>query len=493
MRFERGLTGSLCALGLLLCLCPVALAEPTALSVGREALEAGRHGEAEAAFLDAIRVGPRSAEAHHLLGLARLGSGDAAGAVAALDESTALDPNLVGVWLSLGMARYETGDARGAEAALERAVAAQPRDASPHYFLGLSLQKLGRHRQAVEQFAKSAELDSSFEQLALLQIGVSQRELGEGEAATSALERAIEVDPESETAGHARSLLRTFESEDTTRRRWSLYGLMGLEVDDNVSVPELDASSGDADVAGVFEAGGSFRFLEHRGLEAEVGYDFYQSVYAEVTEANLQSHTFSLAGARELGSVDANLDYRFSASWLGGDGFLNVHQVYPSFGYAPLSRWYATAGYDFRDKDFRIDGGRDATQHAGVFRNFFLLGEGQTLDLLYRIEDENARASEFDYLGQVVGVRLVTPVAPFGFALDLELGYRFDYRDYSNQTPSIGERREDKRHFADFVVERRLTDLLVARLTYQHFTSDSNLPSADYTSNIVNLVLGFEI
>ena len=40
--------------------------------------------------------------------------------------------------------------------------------------------------------------------------------------------------------------------------------------------------------------------------------------------------------------------------------------------------------------------------------------------------------------------------------------------------------------------ETRITEYLVARLSYQHLTSDSNLPEADYSSNVVNLGVGFD-
>jgi tetratricopeptide (TPR) repeat protein len=492
MRSRRGIFGTLCLLTLWLASAPAAPAASGALSRGNEALEAGRYAEAEAALEEATRAEPKSAEAHHLLGLARLAQGDADGAVHSLDTAVALDPGRDGLWLSLGMARQQAGDDRGAETALERACAEQPRDGSAHYFLGLSRQKLGHHAQAIDDFRASAALDSDYEQLALFQIAVSQHEEGDAEVAAATLAQAIAADPESETASDARSLLNAFESGRETGRRWSVYGFTGIEFDDNVSVPELDASSDESDVAGFFEAGGRVRILDGSDYDLESSYDFYQSIYAEITEANLQSHALTLAGSKSFGPVDTNLDYNFAASWLGGDGFLNVHRVSPSLGWLPASRWYMTAGYDFRDKDFRIDSDRDAMQHVAVLRNLVLFGEKRTLDLLYQFEYEDARAAEFDYLGQTAGFRLATEVAPFGLSLDLEFGYRFAYRDYQDDTPSIGEQREDQRHFADVVIERRIYKLLTARLTYQHVTSISNLASADYSSNIVNLGVGFE-
>jgi len=490
-----GLRGIACLFSLLvlgLCPGPAALAASSDLDRGHAALDAGRYDEAAVALEKATRAQPRSGAAHHLLGLARLGQGDVDGAVEALDTAASLDPDRQDVWSSLGMARQQSGDFVGAEAALERAVQADSRDGSALYFLGLSRQELGRHTLAIEDFRASADADPVFEQVSLLQIAVSQRALGERKAAASTLAQAIAVDPDSETAADATAMLDDSGSRYEAGRRWSIYGAMGAEFDDNVSVPELDASSGEPDVAGFFEAGGRLRILDGPDYELETGYDFYQSLFSKITEANLQSHAASLAASKSFGPVDTLLDYDFAASWLAGEPFLNTHRASPSLGWSPVRRWYMTVGYDFRHKDFRIDSDRDAVQHAAVLRNLVLFGEGHRIDLSYHFENEDAQAAEFDYLGQVAGFRFATSVAPFGFALDLELGYRFAYRDYQNETPSIGERRLDQRHFADFVIERKIYEMLSARFTYQHLSSVSNLPEADYSSNIVNLGLGFE-
>ena len=97
---------------------------------------------------------------------------------------------------------------------------------------------------------------------------------------------------------------------------------------------------------------------------------------------------------------------------------------------------------------------------------------------------------EFDYLANVVGARFQTPISPFRVGMDLELGYRFAARGYTNVTPSIGRPRDDRRHRLDFGLSKRLTDLIVARFDYQHVSSVSNLPEADYDTNVVNLSLG---
>jgi hypothetical protein len=338
---------------------------------------------------------------------------------------------------------------------------------------------------------RAAALDASYRQLALYHAGVAHRDAGDAAAARESLRAAIEIDPGSETADLARALLGTSRTAEGPRKRWQLSGRMGMEVDDNVTVPEVDVSSGEADVAGVFELGGNLRVVDSEALGLGVGYDFYQSVYATLTQANLQFHTLSLEASREVREIDVDLDYSFTASSPGGDGFLDVHSVLPSIGSALRSEWYAVLGYNYRDKDFADVGERDAGQHALVLDNYFFLGDGGVrIALNYRLENEDATGPEFDYLANVVGARFQTPISPLELELDLELGDRFAARSYANVTPSIGRRRDDRQHRLDFGLSRRLTDLIVARFDYQHFSSISNLPEADYDTNVVNLSLG---
>jgi hypothetical protein len=77
----------------------------------------------------AIRLEPSNAELYWRLGRAELfsESGSPAGAVAALEEATHLDPRSGAYWVDLSQARENTGDAEGAARALEQARAAEPR------------------------------------------------------------------------------------------------------------------------------------------------------------------------------------------------------------------------------------------------------------------------------------------------------------------------------------------------------------------------------
>jgi len=277
-------------------------------------------------------------------------------------------------------------------------------------------------------------------------------------------------------------------------RMWSLYAAAGIEIDDNVSVPQIDRASEQSDVAGVFDLGGALRLVEGPSYEAELAYDFSQSLYADLSDANLQLHMLSLGGSRDLGPVSAGLDYRFTGSTLGGDRFLLGHELFPNLAFAPVDRAYVIVGYDFQSKDFALESARDALVHALAIRAYVMLGERlRALSFSYRVQTEDASGREFDWDGQALGGRLWTRLAPGGFRIDVDVGYRFEWRDYESATSAVGGARRDRRHRLDLGIERRLVDPLLVRLAYEYFRSDSNLPEADYDNHILGLRIGFEL
>ncbi|MGV1098673.1 surface lipoprotein assembly modifier [Thiovibrio sp. JS02] len=267
---------------------------------------------------------------------------------------------------------------------------------------------------------------------------------------------------------------------------WSLTLGAGFEYDDNLSVEEQDLVSDQSDTAAVFELEGGYRFGEKFPGNPEITYNFYQSLYDDYSEYDLQSHTLSLAGEEEFGKATAGLDYSYSYTTLDSDGFLQTHGLTPGLGYALTSQVYLHGSYIFLDKDFRQSGNnpRDAVNNSLGADLFYFFRENQKdfLQLGYRLEDENASGSEYEYQGQIlkVSVQMV-----FAEETLLRLAYKYNLKDYDNITESIGVEREDTRQAFQVTVSRPLYGRLFGRLDYQHLMNDSNLPATDYTENII--------
>ena len=355
-----------------------------------------------------------------------------------------------------GMQAFEAERYEEARAALERAVAADPADGRALLLLGMSELALDDAESALEHFAAARHADPSLEPLASRYEGL--------------VDAQAELDPR-------------------PQRRFRLATRLGIEFDDNVSVPEIDATSDEADGAFVADLAGSYRFFDSERAVVEAGYDFAQSLHFELSDADFQSHGLWLDGSHAIGGLDGGLGYRFATSTLGGDGFLNLHEVRPRLDVPVRSGWTAELAVAYLNKDFLDSQNRDRDAHhvsAGV-QNFFRLPDGKArVDAGARFEAEDARGAEFDYLGLSLGAGLRVPFEWRGeWALDL--AYRLRLRDYSNQTPSIGEARLDLDHGVGVGLMRRLTRHTEAHLDYRFTGVDSNLPSADTLDNTLGL------
>ena len=71
----------------------------------------------------------------------------------------------------------------------------------------------------------------------------------------------------------------------------------------------------------------------------------------------------------------------------------------------------------------------------------------------------------------------------------LELGLRYEDRDYDEATPSIGERRHDERLRATIEFDVPLTDRINWRVYGGYSDYLSNLPSADYDQSILGTLV----
>lgn len=279
------------------------------------------------------------------------------------------------------------------------------------------------------------------------------------------------------------------ESDETSP--WSIEASAGIEYDDNLTVEELDVTSGEEDVAAVLDLSVAYSFPGMSDYDLEAGYDFYQSLYQDFSEFNLQTHGLYLSGSREFGEIDAGLSYRFTHSRLDNDNFLQIHNLTPSLGYSLKSNWYLSVAYSYQYKDFYDQRERDGHQNALTLDNYIVFNENRSyVRLGYRFEDEDTDGPQYDYLGHYFNGGLSTPMPLFSQQAKLDLSYEYYTRDYSNITPSIGKERGDHRHRFGLGAQVDLSDAFFARLKYEYIDATSNLPSADFNENIVTVSVG---
>lgn len=265
----------------------------------------------------------------------------------------------------------------------------------------------------------------------------------------------------------------------------------GVDYDSNISVNELDANTGEDDFAAAIEADFDLTTPVGPNTEFQLGYGFSQSLHADFTAFDLQSHLATADLSHDFGPLEVGAAYRFAYSRLGGASFFTMHQVNPYAAAFIGKQFYVRGGYTWSDKDFDTDPLRDAKNRSyGADAYFFLNGVKSYIVGGYERERENTVGDEFDYRSDNFRVRFAQRF-PFGADdAELSVGFRREARDYDNVTASIGEVRNDKRNRFQAQLELPITDFAFARLEYEHGDYNSNLPAADYKEDLAGVRLG---
>lgn len=268
----------------------------------------------------------------------------------------------------------------------------------------------------------------------------------------------------------------------------------GFLADSNVNVSELDQNTGEGDIAAIFGVKLDGEAKPSGPLTLRGGYEFSQTAYQDFSNFNLQTHRGSAEAEYDFSAVKAGVLYNFVHARLGGDGFLNYQQASPYVSRLFGKRLFLRGAYVFTDKNFLTDDARDATGNAGqVDAYIFLDGLKRYVILGGDVGGEDALDDQFDLNSLGVKARLVQRVGVFDSEAKLRAGLKYDRKDYTDVTASIGEEREDDIFVADADIAVPVYGPASVSFGYEYRDRASNLPSADFNEHLgeVKLVINY--
>jgi len=412
--------------------------------------------------------------------------GDYQGALEEFEKAAKQNPKLEGLYLNMGMTYFKLERYDASITSLKKAVQRDPENGAAYFFLGMSQFSMGEHQDAITSFQKATQHDADFTQQALYYIALSHFNMEEYDRAEKNLNQALAAEPKSELAYDIKLLLATISQVQKQKAKpWWVNPRVGWEYDDNLTIEELDLVSGRSDFAWVIELESGYRFYDQNSLQAEVSYDYYQSVYDDLDEYDTQTHTLGLGGSYDIGGWDVGLDYFLSYMRLDEKDFLWSHTIIPGISGFLGENIFGSFSYIFQDKDFRQQEseGRDGVNHSiGADLFYFFLDNTAYVLAGYRYEIENTDGPEFDYDGNKMTVAVKLPAC---FLSDIKVSYKYHVKDYDNITPSIGKYRKDTKKTLGLVWSKNFMENFEARVDYQYIDSNSNLDSNEYTENIL--------
>ncbi len=153
---------------------------------------------AQASCAMALSLSPNLDVVHTALGDLYRATGRFADAEAAYTEALEINPNSVAAMTGIGTNYMLQNDPDQAEHFFRQAIGLHPGDWSAFNSLGRFLFRSGRYAEAAEEYEKVVALDR-FNLFGYSNLGTAYLYAGEFEAAASALDRAIEVNPRSNT------------------------------------------------------------------------------------------------------------------------------------------------------------------------------------------------------------------------------------------------------------------------------------------------------
>jgi tetratricopeptide (TPR) repeat protein len=483
---RRILAPCACALAFacLIAAAPAAAADgaDAALARARDLLDAGRLYPAEQAAREAVALGPQRADTHRLLGQILVRRRQPELAVPELERAAALDPNAPGLARELALARFDAGDCDAARSAIRSALRSEPEDPLLHLRLGQCELELYRPDHAIPELERAAR-DPELREVAQAHLAVARERVSRAEAIRDA-----------RTAPGPLGEERARSNPD---RPWQLGAGAGAFYESNVRQSAIDEETGNSDGAGQFELAAAYELPVWDWFDLEAGYDFYQSVYFEESDFDLQSHALRAAASRPFGeSTTGSLSYLYSLNTLGGSRFLDLHELRPAIGYTPTPWWHAILTPGLRFKRFDGDRARNADTPLIGTQQLFALGSWERRLLLGidgEFEDTDSR--EFDYRGfaAVADLQLPIPIEISARHPIFDLRYRFRYRDYTSEISSPTGERRDRIHSARARLDVPLITHLSLRIEYEYEDAHSDVDSADYDDHIVGGSLRFEL
>ncbi|MDA9848263.1 hypothetical protein N9C27_05245 [Luminiphilus sp.] len=265
---------------------------------------------------------------------------------------------------------------------------------------------------------------------------------------------------------------------------------LGYEYDSNVSVDELDRSSSVGDGGVLFAADISVDHDFTDKTSASASYGYSRIDYQDFEFLNRETHMLGGNLSSKWEDVTTSINYFYINARLDGNDFLTYHRVSPSLSGFVSKRWFLRGAYVFGDKTIANRPGRDAQNHGTELdAYYFWRGLRRYINLGYVYRQEESQAARFKYKAHQVKLRMVQRFEVFSKLSTLELGLRYEDRNYDEETPSIGERRRDERLRATIEFDVPLTDRINWRVYGGYSDYLSNLPSADYDQSIVGTLV----
>ena len=476
-------------------------------SVGLAELHGGRStdGAPLESFERAVQSDPDDPYARYYLGVAQSVAGDLEAAVRELQEALRLKPDFAVAAADLGVVLLRSGRTAEAIPLLEAAARHADMRARSKLVLGVAQLRLGETDAAIGSFRTAAILDPGIALTARYYEGVAEWRRDRKEVARKQFRWVVSESPDSVFGREAARFLGSARVSE--QRSYSASIAVGIDYDSNVTLEtdgqtargdETLPDSGDANFH--LRAAGRYLVWHRADTAVTVGYEFFQRLYFDLDEYNLQGHRpdirlthrwrnlrFGVAAGYDYFSLDLKsyLQRATALPWVA------IHQS--DWGRSELSyrvRWNVffrrpPGGGAAVDPDGELaDDVLDSVTHRPILRQYLYIdGSENFVSLGYVFERREPIGGgderfAFDSHGVEIGGGWLLPAG-----VRARASYAFQREGYDR------DGRVDRPHLIRLALSRFLSDNLGATVAYQGLVQDSN--QFEYDRHIASLSLEY--
>ena len=506
---KRALTAAMMALCSLSAGAAQASEASEALSArGLIEMHANHLEQARDLFQRALEVDPSDLDTRYYYAVVAAQLGDTDTAITNLRMVLEARPTFNEAALELGTIFTEQGWYSEATRWLEQAQSDPRLDARASFTLGLAQLRLQQLQPARENFRRARERDPSFTLASHYYEGVADYRAGNTLRAFESFTYVQENSPDSAMGAQATAFLSLLRRGRIGK--YSLYAALGFAYDSNVVLApnnQLAGStiSGQSDGSFNINAGGIFVPWETDELTLSVGYDFFQSLYFQLTDFDLQDNRFLAQlvwnpGPAQIGILGGYDYYLLETSTLFQDinGLLWLR--FPEEGFGQTDASFRTRGRNSPSHTYRPLNGFTYTVHVGQAID---LGSPERVFLVGLLA-ETDNTSNFKGCTSTIpptcgqySYDAIQVEAGFGWrfnpGLDATIGYIYRNSNYAGASGSfqpippgqlIGPPRHDSENQMIFAVNQQLNNFLWLTLAYNGTWNGSNKTDFQYNSQL---------
>ena len=390
---------------------------------------------------------------------------------------------------------------------LERMVAQDPRDVLALRYLGITLDRLGRYRDAVDAFQRALALEPE-SAATHFHLGVTYYKARVPDLARASFVRSSQLAPETLYDQMAARYLDALAQQQVELQRpgaprlFSLFVDVGTQYDSNIPAAPDDPALFEGKHGGVRIVeylSAELRLLRRPGWLGLVEGSTYQAQYPDSAFDGFSLSTYGLGALLQrdttIGARPLILSARYNYNWvfLDGDAYSGSHAATAS---AQLDEvpWTATSVYyrytrdDFEDEGFDAAfSSRDADNHAvGVTQILYFADRQGQVRIGYEYQSNRARGLNFDLDGHKVTLSASVPLPG---AIQAEVAAEYAHEEYPSFQGPV--RRETDRWGFRGSLARWFYQSVLVRLTGAWTSEQSSYDVLEYDRWVVGVSVSY--